>query len=91
MRILADENILDQVVIRLRAAGHDVRWAMETDRGEADPNLLELATRERRALITYDNGQIKLNVKKTGSQFYLTIPGSHDESIVNLKDQFENI
>ena len=54
MRILADENILDQVVIRLRAAGHDVRWAMETDRGEADPNLLELATRERRALITYD-------------------------------------
>ncbi|MCY4352142.1 MAG: hypothetical protein OXC45_03430 [Gemmatimonadetes bacterium] len=37
------------------------------------------------------NGQIKLNVKKTGSKFYLTIPGSHDESIVNLKDQFENI
>ncbi|MYF71941.1 MAG: hypothetical protein F4175_00790, partial [Gemmatimonadetes bacterium] len=54
MRILADENILDQVVIRLRTAGHDVRWAMETDRGEADLNLLELATRERRALITYD-------------------------------------
>jgi len=54
MRILADENILDQVVIQLRAAGHDVRWAMETDRGEADPNLLELATLERRALITYD-------------------------------------
>ena len=37
------------------------------------------------------NGQIKLNVKKTGSKFYLAIPGSHDESIVNLKDQFENI
>ena len=54
MRILADENMLGQVVIRLRAAGHDVRWAMETDRGEADPNLLELATQERRALITYD-------------------------------------
>ena len=54
MRILADENILDQVVIQLRAVGHDVRCAMETDRGEADPNLLELATRERRALITYD-------------------------------------
>ena len=54
MRILADENILNQVVIRLRAAGYDVRWAKESDRGEADPNLLELATRERRMLITYD-------------------------------------
>lgn len=54
MRILADENILNQVVIRLRAAGYDVRWAKESDRGEADPNLLELATREGRMLITYD-------------------------------------
>ena len=54
MRILADENISEQVVVRLRAAGQDVRWTKETDRGEADPNLLELATRERRALITYD-------------------------------------
>ena len=54
MRVLADENILNQVVIRLRAAGYDVRWAQESDRGEADPNLLELATREGRMLITYD-------------------------------------
>ena len=54
MRILADENISEQVVVRLRAAGQDVRWTKETDRGEADPNLLELATRERRTLITYD-------------------------------------
>ncbi len=54
MRILADENIAEQVVVRLRGADHDVRWVKETDRGEADPNLLELATREGRTLITYD-------------------------------------
>ncbi|MDE2829412.1 MAG: DUF5615 family PIN-like protein [Gemmatimonadota bacterium] len=54
MRILADENISEQVVVRLRVAGQDVRWTKETDRGEEDPNLLELATRERRALITID-------------------------------------
>ncbi len=54
MRVLADENIAEQVIVRLRAAGYDVRWARETDRGEADPALLELATRERRTLITYD-------------------------------------
>lgn len=54
MRVLADENIAEQVIVRLRAAGYDVRWVRETDRGEADPALLELATRERRTLITYD-------------------------------------
>lgn len=54
MRVLADENILEEVIIRLRTAGYDVRWVKETDRGEADPTLLELATRERRTLITYD-------------------------------------
>ena len=54
MRVLADENIAEQVIVRLRAAGYDVRWARETDRGEADPTLLDLATQERRTLITYD-------------------------------------
>ena len=54
MRILADENISEQIVVRLRATGQDVRWTKETDRGEADPNLLKLATQERRTLITYD-------------------------------------
>ena len=54
MRVLADENMAEQVVVRLRTAGCDVRWARETDRGEADPDLLELATREERTLITYD-------------------------------------
>lgn len=37
------------------------------------------------------NGQIKLNVKKTGSKFYLVIPGNQDEPIANMKDQFDNI
>ncbi len=54
MRVLADENIAEQVIVRLRTAGYDVRGARETDRGEADPTLLALATRERRTLITYD-------------------------------------
>lgn len=46
--------MLEQVVVRLRGAGHDVRWAKETARGAADADLLELATREERTLITYD-------------------------------------
>ena len=55
MRILADENMLEQTVASLRAAGHDVRWAVETHRSAEDPNLLELATQEGRTLITFDS------------------------------------
>ena len=54
LRILADENMLEQVVVRLRGSGHDVHWAKETAHGAADSYLLHLATRERRTLITYD-------------------------------------
>lgn len=54
MRILADENMLERAVASLRAAGHEVRWARETQRSAADPNLLELATQEGRTLITFD-------------------------------------
>ena len=55
MRIQADENMLERAVVSLRAGGHDVRWARETHRSAADPNLLELATQEGRTLITFDS------------------------------------
>ena len=54
MRILADENMSAHVVARLRVGGHDVRWAKETDPSETDNNLLALAIRQRRTLVTYD-------------------------------------
>lgn len=54
MRILADENISGHIVTRLRGVGHDLRWAKESDPSEVDANLLMLANRQRRTLITYD-------------------------------------
>ena len=54
MKILADENMLAEAVASLRATGHDVLWAAETNRRAADPNLLNLATQEGRTLITFD-------------------------------------
>ena len=55
VRILADENMSGRTVVLLRDAGHDVRWAAETNRSDRDSNLLELATQEARTLITYDS------------------------------------
>ena len=54
MRILADENMMRRVVAGLRVARHDVRWVRETNPSDPDHDLLELATQERRTLITYD-------------------------------------
>ena len=54
MRILADENMPANVVDRLRDSGHDVEWAVESYRSEPDPNLLRIATRDRRILVTFD-------------------------------------
>ncbi len=54
MRILADENMSSLVVNGLRAARHDVRWVRDTNPSDEDRDLLMLATRDRRTLITYD-------------------------------------
>ena len=40
MRVLADENILEEVVIRLRVAGHEVRWVKETVQGQTHSHIL---------------------------------------------------
>ena len=40
MRVLADENILEEVVIRLRVAGHEVRRVKETVQGQAHSQIL---------------------------------------------------
>ena len=40
MRVLADENILEEVVIQLRAAGYNVCWVKETVQSQAHAHIL---------------------------------------------------
>ncbi len=54
MRILADENMPDPTIELLRRAGHDVHFVKETMPREADPDILTVATREYRLLVTQD-------------------------------------
>ena len=54
MRFLADENLHGDIIAWLRSKGHDVRAAFETMRGNADDELLDIARREERILITDD-------------------------------------
>jgi len=54
MFFLADESCDFAVVRALRAAGHDVKAVAEVALGAADDVVLELASRERRVLLTED-------------------------------------
>lgn len=51
---LVDESCPRAVAEALRASGHDVRYAAETDRRAADTELVAIAAAERRVLITED-------------------------------------
>jgi predicted nuclease of predicted toxin-antitoxin system len=54
MRIIADENISDLLVARLRSQGHQVTYIKEAAQGSLDPTVLALATQEDALLITND-------------------------------------
>lgn len=56
MRFLADEGVDRQVVEALRAVDLDVTYVAELDPGIRDPEVLALAVREQRLLITSDKG-----------------------------------
>jgi predicted nuclease of predicted toxin-antitoxin system len=54
MRLCADENISEDCVIKLRQGGHDVLWIRESAPGVPDEEVLLLARKENRLLITFD-------------------------------------
>jgi predicted nuclease of predicted toxin-antitoxin system len=54
VRLLADENCHPVLVARLRQAGHDVEFVLETTPGADDPDVLARAEQEARTIITDD-------------------------------------
>lgn len=54
MRLLANENIPLDAVEALRVGGHDVLWIREEVPGSTDTEVMALALREGRILITFD-------------------------------------
>jgi len=54
MKIVADENISRTVVVWLRKEGHDVAWITEKHGQYTDEQVLRLARKEQRILLTHD-------------------------------------
>ncbi len=78
MRFLADESCDFAVVRALRAAGHDVRAVAEPIPGGDDEDVIELATRDNRLLLTEDKdfGQLVFaHIHTTGGVILIRFPG----------------
>ena len=56
MKFIADENLNDTAVSLLREAGYDVLSVSEVAPGIDDEQVLALAVRESRILLTFDKG-----------------------------------
>lgn len=54
MQLLANENFPRQAVEALRGQGHDVAWIADGLAGTKDAEVLALAVRESRVLVTQD-------------------------------------
>jgi predicted nuclease of predicted toxin-antitoxin system len=54
MRFIADENVPASAVSALSAAGHDVKWVRKNAPGSRDDDVLAVAAREERTLVTFD-------------------------------------
>lgn len=56
MKLLADQNVHRRVVLRLREAGYDVEFILETMPGRLDPEILARADIGALIFITGDKG-----------------------------------
>jgi len=54
MRILANENFPLDAVVSLRTDGHDVWWVRTEAPGISDAEVLDLARRDNRLIVTFD-------------------------------------
>jgi predicted nuclease of predicted toxin-antitoxin system len=75
---LADENIDQALVERMRAAGHDVAYVAELSPGIPDQEVLELARLEGRLLLTSDKDFGELVYRQglaTSGVVLLRLPG----------------
>lgn len=91
MKLLADENVPGLAVAQLRAAGHDVVWALTDHPADDDERLMQVAHDQQRLIVTFDKDFGEL-VFRRGTRslgvvllrISLTDPVSVSHTIVNL-------
>ncbi|MCK9631905.1 MAG: DUF5615 family PIN-like protein [Methanoregula sp.] len=64
MKLLADENISSSVVRALAEEGYDILWVRTEAPGISDLDVMRLACRDNRLILTYDKDFGELVVKE---------------------------
>ncbi len=96
LRLLADENIPRTVIIALREKGYDVTSVWELRPGMSDEEVVELAIKESRIIITFDKdfGRIALLKPNITGIILLRIPPLNPlyivERILSVLERIEN-
>ena len=96
LRLLADENIPRTVIIALREKGYDVASVWELRPGMSDEEVVELAIKESRIIITFDKdfGRIALLKPNITGIILLRIPPLNPlyivERILSVLKRIEN-
>ncbi len=75
-RLLVDENIPRTVVLKLRETGYDIVSVWELRPGMSDEEVVELATKELRIIVTFDKdfGRLALLKPNIPGVILLRIP-----------------
>jgi predicted nuclease of predicted toxin-antitoxin system len=87
VKLLADEGVDARIVLRLRSEGHDVTYVAELAPGITDDDVLALAKRDGRVLITADKdfGELVFRLRRAASGVVLVrLAGSASDHKADL-------
>lgn len=95
MRFLVDENIHADIVVWLRSLGQDVLYAAEVLARTPDDDLLDIARREDRILVTDDKDFGELVYRRRLASHGIVLirlsTGSIDERLRRLREVWREI
>src|SRR3989344_6496439 len=86
MKFIADENLGVRVPQYLKNLGFDIIWVKEIAPGKADIQILEIANKEKRVLITQDKDFGELVFKEKLANAGVILLRLKDESVKNKKE-----
>lgn len=98
MKLLVDENISPRTTEFLKDKGHDVKTVRDSSIGASDKEIVEMAKKEERCIVTQDTDfgeiyyfsneeELKIAVVKTSRQKVSVVNEILEEHLSRLEDQ----
>ncbi len=91
MKFLADESLEGRLVEFLRAQGHDVIFVAEMSPGLSDSDVVALANREKRVLLTNDKDFGELAFRRRKARCGIVLLRFQSESVALKTDRLAQL